>query len=94
LPLWADSLYIPQEHLSYSERYLKNCLPTQRNALHKKTLALYFETETKHVKHILVYYFTTLKPRKMRWAGRVARMEKNYAHMLLVGKPEGWRSLG
>jgi hypothetical protein len=35
------------------------------------------------------------KPRKMRWAGHVARMEaKRNACRLLVGKPEGKRPLG
>jgi hypothetical protein len=33
--------------------------------------------------------------RRMRWAGRVARMgEKRNAYRLLVGKPEGKRPLG
>jgi hypothetical protein len=36
-----------------------------------------------------------LKSRRMRWAGHVARMgKKRNAHRLLVGKPEGKRSLG
>jgi hypothetical protein len=36
-----------------------------------------------------------IKPRRMRWAGHVARMgEKRNAYRLLVGKPEGKRPLG
>jgi hypothetical protein len=35
-----------------------------------------------------------IKSRRMRWAGYVARMEKRNAYMILVGKPEGKRSLG
>jgi hypothetical protein len=36
-----------------------------------------------------------IKSRRMRWAGHVARMgEKRNAYRLLVGKPEGRRSLG
>jgi hypothetical protein len=36
-----------------------------------------------------------IKPRRMRWAGHVARMgEKRNAYWLLVGKPEGKRPLG
>jgi hypothetical protein len=36
-----------------------------------------------------------MKSRKMRWAGHVARKEeKTNACRLLVGKPEGKRSLG
>jgi hypothetical protein len=36
-----------------------------------------------------------IKSRRMRWAGHVARMgEKKNAYRLLVGKPEGNRSLG
>jgi hypothetical protein len=32
---------------------------------------------------------------KMKWAGHVARMgEKRHAYRILVGKPEGKRSLG
>jgi hypothetical protein len=36
-----------------------------------------------------------MKSRRMRWAGRLARMgEKKTAYRLLVGKPEGKRPLG
>jgi hypothetical protein len=36
-----------------------------------------------------------IKPRRMRWAGHVARMrEKRNAYRLLVGKSEGSRPLG
>jgi hypothetical protein len=36
-----------------------------------------------------------IKPRRMRWAGHVARMgEKRNVYRLLVGKPEGKRLLG
>jgi hypothetical protein len=36
-----------------------------------------------------------LKSRRMRWVGHVARMvEKRNAYRILVGKPEGKRSLG
>jgi hypothetical protein len=35
-----------------------------------------------------------MEPRRMRWAGHVARMrEKRNAYRLLVGKPEGMRPL-
>jgi hypothetical protein len=37
----------------------------------------------------------TIKSRTIRWAGHVARVrEKRNAYMILVGKPEGKRSLG
>ena len=36
-----------------------------------------------------------IKSRRLRWAGRVARMgEKRGVYRVLVGKPEGRRSLG
>jgi hypothetical protein len=36
-----------------------------------------------------------IEPRRMRWAGHVARMwEKKNAYRVLVGKPEGKRPLG
>jgi hypothetical protein len=35
-----------------------------------------------------------IKSRKMRWAGHVGRMEKRNAYLILVGNPEGKRSLG
>jgi hypothetical protein len=36
-----------------------------------------------------------IKSRRMRWAGNVARMgEKMNAYRIMVGKPEGKRSLG
>jgi len=37
----------------------------------------------------------TIKSRRMRWAGHVARMgEGRYVYRVLVGKPEGKRALG
>jgi hypothetical protein len=46
-----------------------------------------------------LYSFTNIvwvvKSRRMRWAGHVARMgEKRGVHRVLVGKPEGKRTLG
>jgi len=36
-----------------------------------------------------------IKPRRMRWAGHVARMgERRGVYRVLVGKPEGKRPLG
>jgi hypothetical protein len=36
-----------------------------------------------------------MKPKRMRWAGHVARMgEKRNRYRILVGKPEGKRPLG
>ena len=36
-----------------------------------------------------------IKPRRMRWAGNVARMgERRCVYRVLVGKPEGKRPLG
>ena len=36
-----------------------------------------------------------IKPRRMRWAGHVARVgERSCVYKLLVGKPEGKRQLG
>jgi hypothetical protein len=35
-----------------------------------------------------------IKPRRVRWAGHVARTESKNAYRILVGKPEGKRSLG
>jgi hypothetical protein len=34
-----------------------------------------------------------VKPRRMRWAGHVARIEERGVHRVLVGKPEGKRPL-
>jgi hypothetical protein len=42
-----------------------------------------------------MYLRRTVKSRRMRWAGHVARMgEKMNAYRILVGKPEGKRPLG
>ena len=39
--------------------------------------------------------FRVIKSRRMRWAGRVARMgEERGVYRVLVGKPEGKRPLG
>jgi hypothetical protein len=35
-----------------------------------------------------------IKSRRMRWTGHVARMGETNAYRILVGKPEGKRSLG
>jgi hypothetical protein len=35
-----------------------------------------------------------IKSRRMRWAGRVARMGEKGAYRVLVGRPEGRRPLG
>jgi hypothetical protein len=46
---------------------------------------------------VSVVYFTKLSAhtRRMRWAGHVARMgAKRNAYEILVGKPEGKKSLG
>jgi hypothetical protein len=40
-------------------------------------------------------YFESIKSRRMRWAGHVARMgETRNTYRILVGKPEGKRPLG
>ena len=48
--------------------------------------------------HALYFWPNTirsLKSRRLRWAGHVARMEQSrYAYRVLVGKPEGKRPLG
>jgi hypothetical protein len=35
-----------------------------------------------------------MKSRRLRWAGRVARMEEKNAYRILAGKPDGKRPLG
>jgi hypothetical protein len=41
------------------------------------------------------FHFDILESRRLRWAGLVARMgEKRNACRILVGKPEGMRSVG
>jgi hypothetical protein len=45
--------------------------------------------------YILLNIVRVVKSRRMRWAGHVARMgEDRVVHRVLVGKPEGKRSLG
>jgi hypothetical protein len=47
------------------------------------------------LKLIIIIIIIIIKSRRMRWAGHVARMgEKRNVYRLLVGKPEGKRSLG
>jgi hypothetical protein len=44
---------------------------------------------------VLVRVITTIKSRRMRWAGHVERMgETRNAYRILVGTPEGKRPLG
>jgi hypothetical protein len=40
------------------------------------------------------WFIRMIKSRRMRWAGHVTRMEKRNAYRILVGKPEGKRSVG
>ena len=45
--------------------------------------------------HCILRQTRSLKSRRLRWAGYVARMELcRNAYRVLVGKPEGKRSLG
>jgi len=47
------------------------------------------------VEYFCLHIFGLLKSRRMRWAGHVARMgEERGVYRVLVGKPEGRRSLG
>jgi hypothetical protein len=51
--------------------------------------------EKLHSLHDSQTIITTIKSRRMRWTGHVARMEeKRDAYSLLVGTPEGKRPLG
>jgi hypothetical protein len=51
--------------------------------------------EELHYLHSSPSIIRTIKSRKMRWAGHVARMgEKRNVYRLLVGKPKGKRRLG
>jgi hypothetical protein len=44
---------------------------------------------------IHIHCFGGVKSRRMRWAGHVAQMEEeSVVYRILVGKPEGKRSLG
>jgi hypothetical protein len=42
----------------------------------------------------LISIIRIIKSRRMRWEGHVARVEKRNIYRLLVGKPEGKRTLG
>jgi hypothetical protein len=51
--------------------------------------------EELNVLYSLPNIWRVVKSRRMRWAGRVARMgEDSGVHRVLVGKPEGKRPLG
>jgi hypothetical protein len=52
-----------------------------------------------HIKELYNLYSSPsiiriIKPRRMRWAGHVARMETRNAYRLMVRKPEGKRPVG
>ena len=48
-----------------------------------------------HALYSSTYIIRSLKSRRKRWAGHVARMEQSInAYRVLVGKPEGKRPLG
>jgi hypothetical protein len=48
-----------------------------------------------HNEELPISIIRIIKPRRMRWAGHVAQMrEKWNVYSLLVGKPEGKRTLG
>jgi hypothetical protein len=47
------------------------------------------------MRSFIFYIIRQIKSRKMRWTGHVARMgEERNAYRILMGKPEGKRSLG
>ena len=53
----------------------------------------FYISNTKKTK--IIFTFFSIKSRRMRWAGHVARMgEERGPYKVLVGKPEGKRPLG
>jgi hypothetical protein len=51
--------------------------------------------EELHILYFSPYSVRQIKPRRMRWAGHVARMgEDRNVYRVLMGKPEGKRPLG
>jgi hypothetical protein len=58
----------------------------QRRKLHNEEIRDWYSTPS---------IIRMIKSRRMRWAGHIARMvEKKTAYRLLLGRPEGKRSLG
>jgi hypothetical protein len=73
----------------------KGVQTTARNYFYLYHLIIYHHNEELHDLYSSPNIIRIIKSKRMRWAGQVARMdEKRNAYRLLVGKPEGKRSLG
>jgi hypothetical protein len=97
VPYWYDiwSLTLREKHRL---RVFENRVP--RRIFGPKRDEMTGDWRKLHNEELHNLYFAsniirTIKSRRMRWAGYVARMgEKRSAYWILVGKPEGKRPLG
>jgi hypothetical protein len=89
------SLTVREEHKLrvFENRVLRRIFGPERDGVTGRWTKLH--NEELHNLYSLPSIIRSTKSRRMRWAGRVARMgEKRNVYRLLVGKPEGKRPLG
>jgi hypothetical protein len=76
----------------YENRVLSRIFGPKRD---KVTEQRKLHNEELHILYSSPYIIRQIKSRRMRWAGRVARMaEERKVYKVLVGKPEGKIPLG
>ena len=76
----------------FENRVLRRIFGPKRDGVTGDWRKLYNELNDLYSSHNIV---RVIKPRRMRWAGHVARMEEGrVVNKVLVGKPEGKRPLG
>jgi hypothetical protein len=88
------SLTLREEHSlrAFESRVLRRIFGSKRDEVTGEWRKLH--NEELHDLYSLPSIIRIMKARRIRWAGHVARMgEKRNAYRLLVGKPEGRRSL-
>ena len=92
---WSLTLRAERRLRVFSKRVLRRIFGPKRDAVAREWRKLRVYNEELHDLYSLPSFFREIKPRRMGWAGHVARMEERRGvYRVLVGKPEGNRQLG
>jgi hypothetical protein len=77
----------------FENRVLRKILKPKRNEITREWSRLH--KEELHDLYTAAHVIRVIKPRRMRWAGHIARVgEKRGAHRVVERKPEGKRPIG
>ena len=86
---WTDSLVRPQK----TNKDITKIFVAKKDKITRECRKLH--NAELHALYSLPNIIRSLKSRRLRWAGHVARLEQSRnAYRIFVGRPEGKRSLG